>query len=46
MSVSALDLLEQALARGEGFLDWIQHDANLNVLRELPRYRVLMAQFE
>ncbi len=42
----ALDLLEQALAQGEGFLDWIQHDADLNGLRELPRYRVLMARFE
>jgi hypothetical protein len=36
----ALDLPEWALAQGEGFLDWIQHDADLNGLRELPRYRV------
>lgn len=42
----ALDLLDRAISTGEGFPDWIEHDADFDSLRDLPRYRALMARFE
>lgn len=39
----ALDLLERAVSAGHGFRDWIEHDPDLDSLRELPRYREIMA---
>jgi adenylate cyclase len=34
----ALDVLEQAVDRGEGSLDWIEHDSDLNALHDLPKF--------
>lgn len=45
-SERALDLLERALFAGHGFLDWIEHDPDLDSLRKLPRYRTIMARLE
>jgi hypothetical protein len=42
----ALDLLERAVATGQGFRDWIEHDADLNSLRGLPRFKDIMARIE
>ncbi|WHZ20816.1 MAG: Adenylate cyclase [Rhodanobacteraceae bacterium] len=42
----ALDLLERALSTGHGFRDWIERDPDLDGLRELPRYREIMARLE
>ena len=40
----ALDCLERALVTGHGFTDWIEHDSDLDPLRELPRFRELLAR--
>ena len=40
----ALDLLERTISTGEGFPEWIEHDADFDSLRELPRYRALIAR--
>lgn len=40
----ALDLLERAANTGEGFPDWIEQDSDFDSLRELPRYRALLAR--
>lgn len=42
----ALDLLERSIGTGEGFPEWIAHDNDLDSLRDLPRYRALMARLE
>lgn len=42
----ALGLLERAVATGQGFRDWIEHDADLNSLRGLARFRDIMARIE
>ncbi|MFS8064549.1 MAG: TPR end-of-group domain-containing protein [Luteimonas sp.] len=42
----ALELLERAVATGQGFRDWIGHDADLNSLRRLPRFQGIMARIE
>ena len=42
----ALDLLERAISTGEGFPEWIAHDTDFDSLRDLPRYRALMARLE
>ena len=42
----ALDLLERAVATGQGFRDWIEHDADLNSLRGLARFQDIMARIE
>jgi len=34
----ALDVLEQAVNRGEGSLEWIEHDSDLNALHDLPKF--------
>jgi adenylate cyclase len=39
----ALDLLERALSHGGGYLEWMQHDTDLDPLRGLPRFQALMA---
>lgn len=39
----ALDLLERATELGGGYYDWIMHDDDLAALRELPRFRQIMA---
>jgi serine/threonine protein kinase/Flp pilus assembly protein TadD len=40
----ALDCLEKAFASGYGFKDWIEHDSDLDPLRELPRFRKLLSR--
>ncbi len=40
----ALDLLEKAVDGGFGFKAWIEHDADLNSLRESPRFQNLLAR--
>ncbi|HVR82226.1 MAG TPA: tetratricopeptide repeat protein [Luteimonas sp.] len=42
----ALDLLERAIATGQGFRDWIENDADLNSLRGLTRFQEIMARIE
>ncbi|HSR65206.1 MAG TPA: tetratricopeptide repeat protein [Xanthomonadaceae bacterium] len=42
----ALDLLERAVATGQGFRDWIEHDHDLDSLRGLPRFRRIFARLE
>jgi len=43
-SERAFDLLERAVSVGHGFLDWIERDSDLDALRDLPRYREIMAR--
>jgi adenylate cyclase len=40
----ALDLLERALAKGNGFPDWLRHDTDLDPLRAHPRFQAVLAQ--
>ena len=40
----ALDLLERSISTGEGFRDWIEHDADFENLRKLPRFHELLAR--
>lgn len=42
----ALDLLDRAIATGQGFRDWIEHDHDLDSLRGLPRFREIMARLD
>jgi adenylate cyclase len=42
----ALDLLERAVATGQGFRDWIEHDTDLDSLRGSPRFQDIMARIE
>jgi adenylate cyclase len=42
----ALDLLERAVVMGGGFRDWFEHDADLDNLRGLPRFREILARLE
>jgi len=39
----ALECLEQAVVHGYGHKDWIEHDSDLDSLRDLPRFRKLIA---
>ena len=39
-----LDCLERALTTGYGFRDWIEHDSDLDPLRDLPRFKELLAR--
>ncbi|UHQ18251.1 tetratricopeptide repeat protein [Lysobacter sp. KIS68-7] len=39
----SLDLLERAVERGEGFLDWIEHDSDFRHVQHLPRFKALVA---
>lgn len=38
----SIDLLEEAARYGGGSRDWIEHDGDLDPLRESPRFRALM----
>jgi adenylate cyclase len=40
----ALDLLERAVETGLGFRDWIEHDSELDSLRDDPRFQALLAR--
>jgi adenylate cyclase len=42
----ALDLLERAVAEGQGFLDWIEHDSDFAGIRHLPRFRAIVASLQ
>lgn len=42
----AFDLLDHAVSVGHGFLDWIEHDSDLDSLRGFPRYREIIARLE
>jgi adenylate cyclase len=41
-SEQALDLLDRAISSGQGFLDWIEHDHDLESLHPLPRFREIL----
>jgi len=41
---SAIDCLEQSVANGFGHWQWIEHDSDLDSLREHPRFKALLAQ--
>jgi adenylate cyclase len=41
---SAIDCLEHSLANGFGHWEWIEHDSDLDSLREHPRFQALMGQ--
>ena len=40
----ALDHLENSLVRGFGHRNWIEHDSDLDSLRDQPRFKSLMKQ--
>ena len=40
----ALDLLDRAIATGQGFRDWIEHDYDLAPLHGLPRFQEILAR--
>lgn len=40
----ALDLLETAVDKGQGFLEWFEQDADFAQLRPLPRFQAIMAR--
>ena len=44
LSDSAIDCLEQAVTNGFGHWQWIEHDSDLDSLREHPRFKALLAQ--
>jgi tetratricopeptide (TPR) repeat protein len=39
---SAVDCLDQAITNGFGHWEWIEHDSDLDSLRELPRFKQLL----
>ncbi len=42
----ALDLLERVFARGYGKRDWVEHDPDYEVLRDDPRFKVLLERLK
>lgn len=42
----ALDLLERAVRAGQGFREWIEHDADYDDLRHLPRFRQIVGRLD
>lgn len=41
---SAIDCLEQAIKAGFGHWEWIEHDSDLDPLRDHPRFKTVMQQ--
>ncbi len=41
-SDEALNCLEKSVDKGYGQKDWVEHDSDLNSLRELPRFRMIV----
>ena len=41
---SAIDCLEQAIKAGFGHWEWIEHDSDLDALRDHPRFKAVMQQ--
>jgi tetratricopeptide (TPR) repeat protein len=41
-SNDSLDCLEKAVDKGYGQKDWVEHDSDLNSLRELPRFQRIL----
>ena len=42
----ALDLLERVFARGWGKRDWVEHDPDYEILRDDPRFKVLLERLK
>jgi adenylate cyclase len=42
----ALDLLERVFARGYGKRDWVEHDPDYEILRDDPRFTVLLERLK
>ncbi len=42
----ALDLLDRAVATGQGFREWIDHDHDFDVVRQLPRFQEIVARLD
>jgi adenylate cyclase len=42
----ALDLLDQAVATGLGFRNWIDHDSDFDSIRESPRFRRIVSRMQ
>ena len=40
----SLALLDNAVERGQGFLDWIEHDSDYANVRHLPRFQAIVAK--
>jgi len=38
----AIDCLEKAINNGFGFKQWIEHDSDLDSLRDIPRFQALV----
>ena len=38
----ALNCLEKSVDKGYGQKDWVEHDSDLNPLRELPRFKMIV----
>jgi len=43
-SQKALDLLDRAVGTGKGFRAWMEHDPDLDAIRELPRFKEILAR--
>jgi TolB-like protein/Flp pilus assembly protein TadD len=41
-SNEALDCLEKAVDKGYGQKDWVEHDSDLDAIRELPRFKLIV----
>ena len=38
----SLDLLDEAVDKGQGFLDWIEHDSDFENVHHLPRFKAIV----
>ena len=45
-SEHALELLDRAVATGQGFRNWVENDSDLDSLRGLPRFEQILARME
>ena len=43
-SQKALDLLDRAVGTGKGFRAWMEHDPDLDPLRQLPRFKEILSR--